>query len=276
MSQPSPPPQPTFALRKLVNSERARKAVGVVLALVLATPFALMAAGALTAYLTPQRNLGNLLCAGIAFGIAAVPLVLFAVRFFRFSSIQGLTGALARYGPPDEVMERIDRELKDPGRFFMGQASDSIWSPEPDCVFITANWLVRLCPTGSTIIHLPDLAWVYRRLVARSALMSLGRFDDQFAGVLRNGDSWVFDTWSPRRTEQIIEELLDRRPEVLTGYTGENVELAATADALWAEVLKRRERLAALSADEREEWDEENWELCQTRVLRQDRQAGPA
>ena len=130
------------------------------------------------------------------------------------------------------------------------------------------------CPGESAIVHLPDLAWIYRRLVARSALLSLGRLEDHLTCVLCTGDAFTFDTWSPRRTEQVVETLLERRPEVLTGHLGEWIELARQPEALWAELRRRRERMVGMSAEEREEWDADSWEICHDRVLRQDRQAG--
>jgi hypothetical protein len=196
------------------------------------------------------------------------------IPFRRLSSTRGLKRRLAQYGPPDEVISRIDDELAGRDVFFLGQASDAFASPQPDSVHVTENWLVRLCPGGSAIVHLPDLAWIYRRLIVRSALLSHGRYVDEVACVIRNGEVIVFDTWSPLRTEQVVDALLERRPEVLTGYVGDWVELAAKSDSMWAEVQARRERVAALSPQARDEWISERWDDCQRYILRQDRQAG--
>jgi len=219
----------------------------------------------------------GLTCAFVVIAPELLLWLFFFLRFNRLSATRGLKAKLLScYGPPDELIDQIDRELKDPNAFRLGQASDSILSPQPDCIYITENWLLRLCPSSSTIVHLPDLAWVYRRLVVRSAFLSHGRYDDRLTCVMRNGDCHTFDTWSPLRTEQVIEALLERRPEVLTGHVGEWIDLAAKPDAMWAEVLARRERLAAMSPAELDDWHSERWDECHTRILRQDRQAARA
>ncbi len=260
-------------LRKLIIYERIRIGVTLTCLVVYTTPFILIIGfGILDSQ--PGAPGGHVLLAIFFFVMLGVPWSLFEIRFFYRSSTRGVRARLARFGPTDELIVRIDHALKEPDTFFLGQASDSIMSPQPDCIYITENWLVRLCPGGSSIVHLPDLAWFYRRLVVRSALLSHGRYDDQLTCVMRNGDCWTFDTWSPLRTEQVIDALLDRRPEVLTGHVGEWIDLAAKPDALWAELLARRERLAAMSPAELDDWHSERWDECHTRILRQDRQAG--
>jgi len=258
-----------IALRKLLDNERQRFNIGVTITLVMALPLACSMYG-----MVASSHGGGLLCA--LFPATAIILVYgFAwIRFNRLSSTRGLKPRLARFGLPDEVISRIDDELADPNAFFLGQASDAFASPQPDSVHVTKNWLVRLCPGGSAIVHLPDLAWVYRRLIVRSALLSHGRYEDEVACVIRNGEAIVFDTWSPLRTEQVVEAVLERRPEVLTGYIGDWVELATKPDSMWVEVQSRRERVAALSPQARDEWVSERWDECQHYMLRRDRQAG--
>jgi hypothetical protein len=263
-----------ISLRKLLRNERGRFWIGLFLAIALPAPFAYLGILAFIGGFIMSGEAGGLVCAAVSFAVIILPPAIFILRFFRFSSTRGLPARLCRYGRLDEIIDRIEDEMGNPTAFFLGQAADAFTSPEPDCVYITENWLVRLCPGGSAVVHLPDLAWVYRRLIVRSAFLSHGRYEDELACVTRNGEAIVFDTWSPLRTEQVVEAVLERRPEVLTGYIGDWVELATKPDSMWVEVQSRRERVAGLSPKARDEWISERWDDCQRYILRQDRQAG--
>src|SRR5262249_3246563 len=147
------------------------------------------------------------------------------------SSCRGLRDQLARYGDANESAKSIDDELRDlRNSFVLGQTTVALGSPQPDCLIMTENWFVRLCPGGSVIIRLPDLAWVHKRIVMRSALLSQGRMDYELGFRMRNGEACTFDTWTEGKTDQVLRELLQRRPELLIGYRGEWLDLFANGE----------------------------------------------
>jgi hypothetical protein len=213
-------------------------------------------------------------CVGpVCIGIG-LPWAVFTLRFFFLSSMRRLTERLARYGPPDEVMKRIDAELSDLSHAFVeGRFTKAFISPQPDCLILTENWLLRFCPAGSAIIHLPDLVWIWRRVVARSAPLVMGRIDHQLGCRMANGDEWLFDTWTERRTDLILQEIIERKPELLAGYRGEWHDLAARGEVpLRTEIQNRREQFGRLSAEEQEKWLDQMYETCHRYVYRVDRQ----
>lgn len=223
----------------------------------------------------PQTTASGLVCFLVpVLGGVVFPWTLFTFRYYFRSSVLGLPKLLARYGPPAMVVKLIDADLGDlSAAFVLGQATEEFSSPQPDCLIITDQWLVRLCPGGSVVVPMPDLAWVWRRAVAKSDPLSMVRMESQIGCRTVAGDEWHFETWTGRRTDMILQELLERRPELLTGYRGEWHDLFAQgADAARAELQHRRERYDGLSAEERGEWLDHAIEACHRYLFRLDRQ----
>src|SRR5262249_3054807 len=157
------------------------------------------------AILVRRPNVGALICIGMTLATIGALWVCFAYRFFRASSTRHLTDRLARYGERDKVISEIDAECQSESqRFVLGQPSCQIGSPQPGCLILTQNWLVRLCPGGSVIVSLPNLAWIHKRIVMRSALLSQARMDYELGCRMRNGDEWHFDTWTEGKTDQVL------------------------------------------------------------------------
>jgi hypothetical protein len=265
-------------LRQLLHNERLRYAWVIAGCLAVSVFVLLVIILPLLATLRRTPTVGALLCIGmLLFGIAGIWLV-FAYRFYFTSSTRRLAERLARYGELDKVMNEIDAELhSDSQRFLLGQPTFQFGSPQPDCLVLTENWLVRLCPGASVIVHLPDLVWIHKRIVMRSDLLSHGRMDYELGCRTRNGDDWHFDTWTEGKTDQVLRELLERRPELLTGYRGEWLDLFQQAEAsVTAELESRRKKIAAMTPEEREQWLDASWDDCQHFMYRVDRQAAAA
>lgn len=209
-----------------------------------------------------------------ALGAVVVPWAMFAMRFFYRSSVRGLPKLLARYGPPAAIAKRIDADLGDrSAAFVLGQVTEEFVSPQPDCLIVTNQWLVRLCPGGSVVVSMPELAWVWCRAVARPDPLSMVRMERQIGCRMVNGEEWFFETWTDRRTDTILQELLERKPELLTGYRGEWHDLFAQGgDAVRAELQRRREQFDGLAAAEQSDWLDHAMEACHRYLFRLDRQ----
>ena len=109
----------------------------------------------------------------------------------------------------------------------------------------------------------------------RSALLSQGRMDHELGCRTWKGDASSFDTWTEGKTDQVLRELLQRRPELLTGYRGAWLDLFENGEAaVAAELDARRQKLAAMMPEEREQWLDAAWDDCQRFPYRIDRQAG--
>ena len=111
----------------------------------------------------------------------------------------------------------------------------------------------------------------------RSAWLSASRMDHELGCLLRSGDEWLFDTWSEGKTDQVLRELLERRPELLMGYRGQWLDVFQQGDAaVAAELEARRQGIAAMTPEHREKWLDAGWDDCQHFIYRVDRQATAA
>lgn len=261
-------------LRRLLQQENWRLAAAVMLALAVSLPL-LAVAIALSASLSGRSITGFLICEASILGPMLLVWLAILYRFRWRSSVRGLTQSLACHGKPDDVLSMIDEELADPRRFELGQLGIEPLSPQPDGLILTANWLVRLCPSGSVVVAISDIAWIYRRVVASSGMVEMSRFDEQIGLVLTSGQHVHFDSWTANQTDRIIEETLERRPEILTGWRGEWIDLARDPVALAAEIETRRARFLTLTPTQREQWMDESWDGCQRFLWRHDQQMGP-
>jgi len=206
--------------------------------------------------------------------LIVLPWIVFTLRFFFFSSIRNLPKQLARYGPADEVVKRIDADLRNLSHAFIdGRLPRNALSPQPDCFILTDQWLIRFCPTGSAIVSLPDLMWVWRLEVAKSAPLTMGKIVNQVGCRMANGDEYRFETWTDRRTHDILEEIFERKPELLAGYQGDCHDLFARGEAaVRTELMARRTRFDAMAPEQQEEWLDRAIEACHRFVVRYDRQ----
>jgi hypothetical protein len=222
----------------------------------------------------PPSAFGLLFFLAPVVGGIGFPWAIFVMRFFFWSSVRGLPKQLAKYGLPSDVAKRIDADLGDRSAAFVGgQVTEAFFSPQPDCLLLTDQWLVRLCPGGSFVVPLADLAWLWRRAVAKSDPLAMVRMESQIGCRTVAGDVAQFETWTDRRTDAILQELLERKPELLTGYRGEWHDLFALgAEAVRAELQRRRERHDRLSQSEQGEWLDDAMETCHRYVFRLDRQ----
>ena len=263
-------------LQRLLQNERTRLVISALGLMLFSVLIVGMFAGPMLMQLR-WRDLphGLICCSFPAMGLL-LPWAIFMYRFVLGSSTRHLRRQLARYGDPDEIMRRIDTELADRDNVFvMGQKSVYMGSPQPDCLVITPNWLIRLAPGGSAVIRWPDLAWVHKRVIAKSALLSMHRIEHQLGCRTTDGGVWNIETWSELKSDQVVRELQERRPELLIGYRGEWLDLAAQGrDAIEAELQRRREQLAAMTSEQREAWLDAAWEDYQRFPVRIDRQTG--
>jgi hypothetical protein len=267
-----------FILRQLLQNERLRLGATIAGCVAATAMAALVILSPMAPTLVRTPTLGALLCIAMTlFGILALWLA-FVYRFFFTSSARRLPKCLAHYGDSQKVIEEIDTELRtDAKRFVLGQPTYRLGSPQPDCLILTANWLLRLCPGGSVVFRVRDAVWVYKRIIMRSAPLTQGRMDFQLGCRMRDGAEWTFDTWTDGKTDQVLRELLERRPELLTGYRGEWLDLFEAGEAARnAELQTRRDKVDAMSSEERELWLDASWDDCQRFPYRIDRQAATA
>jgi hypothetical protein len=185
-----------------------------------------------------------------------------------------LVTLLASYGPPREVADRIDAELRDPERavVFGGprpllQFWRSTWPPH---VGVTANWVIGLAPNDYFVIPLPLVGWVYKQYTAGTQPV-FPRLRYSVGCQLLTGTGRLVHLNDEEEADEMLRVLLEHRPELLTGFRPERLELAESDPAALREEYARR--LAAVrgqSPAERRAWLAERWQELQTWVRRVD------
>src|SRR5262245_60724103 len=192
-----------------------------------------------------------------------IPAAVFAVCLlcnrFAWLTSRGMPAApsVRHYGDRLDVFREIDAEIAAGSdvRTFGGW---NAWNPlaAPDLVVFTPGWLVQVNAAGVSAVRLDDVLWVFKR----SRVVSSPWWDREFVShairVYFRPDQWeLLSLASPEAVDEVIEELLRRRPEVLTGYFDETREMAlADARRGAAELDRRRAALRGISADRLAPW----------------------
>src|SRR5262245_51147989 len=208
---------------------------------------------------------GAVLLCGVAFAVSGqVPqvilpasvvfclLIYFAPMLFTSRWTAGgmpLTASARQHGSPRDTLRRIDAEIA-AGRDVRFFGTWRFWTP-PDLIIFTPNWLVQINAAGVSAVRLDDVLWVFKR--SRVMMQTWGR--ERVVHGLRvyyRPDYWeVFPLSSPDAVDDVLGELLRRRPEVLAGHFEEHLAAAVTG-TIAAEVERRRNEWAEASPSRRD------------------------
>lgn len=191
------------------------------------------------------------------------------LRFRVFSFMRGLWRDLELHGRFRDVIKRIDADLEDlSDGWLLGRWPREILHPQPDCLALSTNWLIRLKPRGSVAIHLPDLAWIYKRVVPRLSWRTTEANVHQLGCILADGQERFITLVSMDEIDRLVEEILARCPAVWGGWRGEWLDVfEAGRSAIQSNLDARRERVAGMTPDQRDAWLDETWNDIQRAVL---------
>jgi hypothetical protein len=213
---------------------------------------------------------GLMLCCFIGVLISSV------MRFCR-SFLWGLRRQLRAFGGLPEVVARIDAEMADDrstwsvgtGRctrsFVRGTLlTGHIFPPQPSFLALSANWLIEVRPRQATVVHLPDLVWVWKRVVPKKVWFGGSQYNFELGCRLADGSERLVGTESEELLDELAERLLERRPALLTGWRGDWHALREQGDGALSREYDRRAGLQAALADEQIDARlDESWDLYQ-------------
>jgi hypothetical protein len=207
----------------------------------------------------------TLIIGSVAAGGLVAAWAWFAWRHVRESSALRLGRLLRRQGSRRRVVSDIDTELRPPApRWLRGTWPRSFMYPPPDFTAVTASWLVQMRPGHAALVRLAELAWVHKRVVPKLVWWVGDRYGFELAVRLRDGTAVKVRADDEAELGELLEELLERRPGLLTGWRGDCVALLEAGPAVLAASVDERERqFAALPPEKREVWLDESWDLFQ-------------
>lgn len=206
-----------------------------------------------------------MLCGGFYPGLITLWLI-WRFGFRRFT--RGLCGQLAEFGSPREIVAQIDADLRDAAHIWLvGRWSHGVVSTQPNCLALTRNWLLRLGPNRSAVIHLPDLCWVWKRVVHRFSLGAGPQDQFQLGLGLRSGQKRFMAMASEAEAERALEELLQRIPALMTGWQGKWLDVMEQGPRGIERAFRERQvEYERLGPAEREAWLDESWDQAQQAV----------
>jgi len=142
---------------------------------------------------------------------------------------------LKRYGTPEEVAQNIDAQWKDRGNV-VAQSG----------LTLMPTWLLRATTYGLQIIHVYDLVWIYKKLTKHS--VNFIPTGTTMAGVICTRYGQALEVSSGVLTESLLQQLFERAPWVIAGYSAELAGIwKRDAAGLVAAVDQRREQILASS-----------------------------
>ena len=185
-----------------------------------------------------------------------LPALYYVLRFFRWSLLSRLPRALRANGDENAVLSLIDAELVHPTRCRQwGSLWEWIDALQSQCLIITASWVLFLQPRRCVVVQLDDIVWVYQQYRTRRSILSSNRLIWDVRCQLANGRDVTLRPRNPYWAEEFIDELLQRKPGLLTGHQSRWQELAAAGpEALRQEVDRRAAEFDQLSARRRRDW----------------------
>jgi hypothetical protein len=242
-----------FIRRHLRRRPRSLLLWGLLLVLLIGTSIAVMLAG--LALRGDRADAGFFYVLGLFAALLAVGVALigWSVRLWRRLDRHPSVLALARYGPPGEVVTAIDAELAGPKqvlrigrrlrsfRLDLGGARDLYGE-----VLLTPSWLVCLGDEGQDLVgvqQLESVVWAYRAAdPSPAALLSLGRCE---AAVIvdRHGVGLRIPGTEAGVT-RLLAEILTRVPWALSRFD-EETQRAWNDDRerIIADVDRRRDQI---------------------------------
>jgi hypothetical protein len=195
----------------------------------------------------------------------------------RRSFLWGLRRQLAPFGPRRAVVERIDADMADDrvawavgaGRAARGPVTSSwlrrdLMPAQPSFLALSAEWLLEVRPKRAIVVHLPDLVWVWKRVVAKAVWFGGSQYNFELGCRLADGTERHVRAASEEELDDLVERLLEHRPALLTGWRGDWHTLREQGDAALAQECERRAKdQAALTEDRLDARVDESWDLYQ-------------
>jgi hypothetical protein len=243
----------------ILATERLRSAGALTVALVATVPLMVITIGCLeTASANTQIAIVPLACTLLAAGWTT-----FALRFVVWSPACRLEPFLRRRG--FRVISDVDADLRaTTTRRVYGNWPRSVLYPPPDFVALGAKWLIQMRLGHAALVYLPELVWVHERVVPKLIWGVGDRYRVELAGRLRDGSTVSIRLDDEAELGELLEELLERRPALLTGWRGEWLELREAGPAAVAAAYAARDReFDSLPPEKREVWLDESFDLFQ-------------
>jgi len=219
---------------------------GAVIVLILALPVAILLRFVLIHV--------DIWCSGLAVAVMAFLAFLSLTATF-WPHLHPLMQMLKPFGDVWAVAAKIDAELADPEHTVVAPQVrwDGLWRWHPR-VGVTRHWVINLSPAAAAVAFLPDIVWVYKQLTVVGGF-ARGKVAPGVGCHRRDGGHVWFRTECEDDAEAILEAIVERRPDVLTGFRGEWIDLAKASPMAQAEeVERRRTAVAKLTPEEREHW----------------------
>ena len=198
---------------------------------------------------------GDWVCCGVsALLVGFFPLVMLGTVFWPH--LHPLMQMLKPFGDVRDVARKIDAELDDADQTVLvgPDLRWDGWKRWHARVAVSRHWAINLSPAAGAAVFLPDVVWVYKQLTVVGGL-ARGKVAPGVGCHRRDGGHVWFRTETEDDAEDVLEAILERHPEVLTGFRGEWIDLAkAHAMAQADEVERRRAAVARLTPEERDQW----------------------
>jgi hypothetical protein len=194
----------------------------------------------------------------IQFSLIGLPWWWLAFRSTYYTFRHDLEDGLAHYGKPAQLIDAIDEELRDALEWYRGHSSDTA-GLTTDFIALTAHWLVQIRPSRAVVLPLNELTWVYKRVIPRRIWVRSNSYRIELGSRLRDGSVCYIEA-REEILDDLAEELLDRRPGLLTGWRGEYFDLAARGpDALAKAHDERAAEFGGLAPEAQEAWLDESF-----------------
>ena len=201
--------------------------------------------------------------------IVSLPWGLYLRELLARPILPSLYRELERHGPRYDVMARIDKELQDPeDAWTAGYWPQSIPLMRPEVTAVTRSWLMSIRGGQCAVVHLRELVWVHREVVSSRLWTTGPSFRFHLGCRLVSGELKTIVAKTEADSNDLFEELLERRPALLAGWHGDYADLLQRGPEALADAYAEREKqFLALTPEQREEWLDRSWHDFQSLIL---------
>ncbi len=257
--QPQHPPTAVVLPRRPQLRHRVRAEQGRLALLLLAAIGGTILFGACC---SPAWKMSPVAIPGIAmqFALIGLPWWWFLFRLTYYTFTVDLEKCLARYGPVSRVTDEIDTELRDARDVWLrGEETQFGVFIDRDFIVLTLHWLMQVRPRRAAVMRVEDVVWIYKRVVPRRVWVRSADYRIQLGCRLRDGSTLRLE-WREGDLDDLVEELLERRPGLLAGWRGEHFDLDARGPESMAKAHdERAAEFVALPAEAQEAWLDESF-----------------
>jgi hypothetical protein len=201
------------------------------------------------------------LCLFSCFAGLLVPAIVVITSIFRDRYAQDLTEnrlnlLLSPYGNLQVVIRQIDSEIESEStRQIRGSRPNLFRGKRNRCAMITDSWLLVFEPWEFWIVSVADILWAFKRISVEPRWWVGDRLIYQVCCVLGADRIYCMQMPNESWANDILEVMIERRPEALFGDRGEWRDLAAMGrKAMRIEIARRRELWSALDEEGRGDW----------------------